>query len=473
NLIKQWDSWGDFDPADIEYLKEKGVYIYLCEIPHNDKNQIVNGAVLHVISETKKSKLCVLISREKIDLPWEVLKPPAVRLKEMFVLQDKEKEELMNLEQKLRENSRYIEHFENALMDAQEKLNFSEVVSGLRKENQLVVLKGFCPKEQCEELKNYTKDNQWGVLIENLSEEDVPPTLLKNPKWLDPIKPVFSMINVMPGYKEFDISLFFLLFFSLFVGMLVGDAGYGVVIAFGAAIVHFKMAKKIKSSTIFHLVYLLCGCTVLWGILTGVYFGQQWLPKNIQPALPWLADIKNLQMLCFLIGAIHLSIAHIWRGINKLPSLAILSDVGWLMLVWVMYCLANMLVLGNPLLPIAKYLLMAGISFVVLFSKPNTNPLKAIGPGLGDLLLNIINTFTDVVSYIRLYAVGLATVAVADAANSMGIFGALPLHALNIVLAAMAILVHGLRLNVLEFSGHLGMEWAGIKYNPFKKIKET
>ncbi|MCA9408026.1 MAG: hypothetical protein KC733_05015, partial [Candidatus Omnitrophica bacterium] len=50
NLIKQWDSWGDFDPADIEYLKEKGVYIYLCEIPHNDKNQIVNGAVLHVIS---------------------------------------------------------------------------------------------------------------------------------------------------------------------------------------------------------------------------------------------------------------------------------------------------------------------------------------------------------------------------------------------------------------------------------------
>ena len=118
---------------------------------------------------------------------------------------------------------------------------------------------------------------------------------------------------------------------------------------------------------------------------------------------------------------------------------------------------------------------------VLFFTRPNRNPLKAVGPGLGDLALNVVNTFTDIVSYIRLFAVGLATVAVADATNTMaaevgGVWFFIILligHTINVVLALMAILVHGLRLNVLEFSGHLNMEWTGFNYAPFKKIKNA
>ena len=127
---------------------------------------------------------------------------------------------------------------------------------------------------------------------------------------------------------------------------------------------------------------------------------------------------------------------------------------------------------------------MAGTFLVIFFTSPNKNPLKAIGPGLGGFALNIINTFTDVVSYIRLFAIGLASVAVADAFNDMALgFGFSTVssgfiavvilvigHFFNIILGILAVAVHGLRLNVLEFSNHLGLEWSGFSYQPFKKI---
>ena len=119
---------------------------------------------------------------------------------------------------------------------------------------------------------------------------------------------------------------------------------------------------------------------------------------------------------------------------------------------------------------------------VIFFTKPNINPLKSIGPGLGNFVSNIINTFTDIVSYIRLFAVGLVTVALADTTNEMAalvgfdnilkVFGAIMIlllgHGLNMLLALLAILVHDIRLNVLEFSGHLNMEWSGVRFSPFK-----
>jgi V/A-type H+/Na+-transporting ATPase subunit I len=134
----------------------------------------------------------------------------------------------------------------------------------------------------------------------------------------------------------------------------------------------------------------------------------------------------------------------------------------------------------------AQYLFMIGPVLVLFFSKPNRNPLKSVAGGLGDLALNVVNTFTDIVSYIRLFAVGLATVAVADAFNLMaldlgfsnmmaGFFSALILvvgHVFNMILGAMAILVHGIRLNVLEFSSHMNLEWAGIKYSPLQKSSQ-
>jgi V/A-type H+-transporting ATPase subunit I len=139
--------------------------------------------------------------------------------------------------------------------------------------------------------------------------------------------------------------------------------------------------------------------------------------------------------------------------------------------------------LGHSFPQFAKWFFIVGPALVVLFSSPCKNILKGIVNGLGSLLLNIANSFTDVVSYIRLFAVGLATVAVADAFNKMAMgigfnnflqglltsFILLIGHLLNVILGPLSILVHGVRLNVLEFCNHLDIKWSGFVYKPLQE----
>lgn len=477
--INQWEPWGDFDSGEIEGLEAVGIYMQLCAVPKSKRNDIPKGVILETVYSSSGVDRCVAISREKINLPFEKIALPPMGLKQMNVLQVQEQEKSEQAIKGIAENHCYLESLKETLVQRRDVLHFEEVERGMREEEELAVLKGFCPVDACKAIEKKAKAEHWGILFEDPSEEDQVPTLVRNPKWVNLIKPVFNFIDIAPGYKEYDISLLFLLFFSLFVGMLIGDAGYGMLFVLAVAFAHIKFGKKMTDRTPLYLAYVLSGCVIVWGVLTGTFFGQQWLSQSfVQPVLPWLKNNDNIQLFCFMLGAIHLSIAHVWRTILKFPSPRFLADVGWLALLWSMFSMARMLILGTPLSALSINLLIAGVFLIVFFTRPSKNPLKAIGPGLGDLALNGINAFTDIVSYIRLFAVGLATVAVADATNAManeygGVWFFIILllgHVINVVLALMAILVHGLRLNVLEFSGHLNMEWAGFNYAPFKKI---
>ena len=122
----------------------------------------------------------------------------------------------------------------------------------------------------------------------------------------------------------------------------------------------------------------------------------------------------------------------------------------------------------------AIYLIIFGSALVGIFANFQKNILKGFLISLGNLPLDIISSFSDIVSYIRLFAVGIATVTVAASFNDMAGGITVPLilvlgHGLNIILAMMSVLVHGVRLNMLEFSGHLGQEWSGKEYKPFKE----
>ena len=327
------------------------------------------------------------------------------------------------------------------------------------------------------------ESEKWGLVVEDPLETDNVPTLVRNPRWVEIIRPVFKMINTIPGYREVDISFWFLLFFSVFFGMLVGDAGYGAIFFIINLFCHTRFKNKVKDKSIFFLTYTLSLCAIIWGILTGTFFGQAWLPQRLEPLLPFLRENKSLQALCFLIGAMHLSIAHLWRFIRKMPSIRAFSEAGWICILWVAYFLARSLILGEGFPKEGKGLFVIGAGLIILCTNPSRNIFKTIGSGIGAFLLHIVNSFTDLVSYIRLFAVGAATVAVADAFNQMaqGIGGGNLLagfltafvllfgHTLNILLGAMAVLVHGVRLNVLEFSSHLNMEWSGVEYAPFKR----
>jgi V/A-type H+-transporting ATPase subunit I len=483
--LAAWEPWGAFDPREIQLLEKHGIFVRLFAVPEARLKEFPDDLTVETVFISEGIARIIVFSRQEIQLEFDEVAPPHRGINDIKEMLGKIEQQRSELESFVQDGAKYIDIFQQRLKRVEDRIAYQQALTGRGVQDGFAVVQGFCPVDQCDGFEERAKQEEWAYQIDNPSDDDQVPTLLRNPKWVELIKPVFGMINVLPGYKENDISAVFLVFFSVFFGILIGDAGYGLVFALLTGFAHWKFGKKAHDKTPFYLMYILSGMTVLWGVLTGTFLGQTLFP-GIKPLVPWLNDAMNVQRLCFLIGAVHLSIAHIWRGILKWPSVAVLAEAGWLCLLWGMFFMARVLVLGDPLAPGAVNLFIAGPALVLFFTKPHKNLLKALGGGLGDLALNVVNTFTDIVSYIRLFAVGLATVAVADAFNVMalglgfdnifvGFFTALILvlgHVFNMVLGAMAILVHGLRLNVLEFSSHMNLEWAGVKYSPFRRGEE-
>ncbi len=200
--------------------------------------------------------------------------------------------------------------------------------------------------------------------------------------------------------------------------------------------------------------------------------------------------------LCFLIGAVQLSIGHLWNVVDliKDKKLKALEQFGWFLTTCFMFFLADNMVIGSNMVsyigtsggpgapsrvPPLIWPRWPGIVLIVLFMMP-PREIKDNWFGLALLPLDLVANFTDVVSYVRLYAVGTAGFAVANAFNTMiftgemswlglliGAVFAFLAHTLNILLCVMGVLVHGIRLNTLEFSNHKGITWSGSAYRPF------
>ncbi len=480
--IRKWEPWGEFNLYDIQVLRENGLHIHLLALTEAQLAALPGDAMVARLGTLDGLVQAVVCTRDG-QLPGIEGQPlPEHSPRKLSELLRIAQDERDYLELRMRANAKYLDALRQHALRLESQIAFQRALAGRQvEEDGLTIVRGYCPVDALERLVALARRRQWAWLIEEPAPEDPVPTLLHNPRWVELVRPVLRFINLLPGYREHDISGVFFVFFSVFFGMLIGDAGYGLLIGLGTLGAHWKFGRRQADRTPYYLLYLLSLITVLWGLLTGTFFGQLLFP-GIRPLAPWLEDPANIERLCFLIGAVHLSVAHVWRAMLRWPSLGVLGEAGWLCLLWGMFFLAGLLVLGDPLPRQAPFLFIAGPVLIALFSKPHRNLLRAVGGGLGNLAMNAVRTFTDIVSYIRLFAVGLATVAVADTFNGMavawgfdhpltGFLGALILvlgHVFNMVLGAMAILVHGVRLNVLEFASHMDLEWAGIPYEPFK-----
>jgi V/A-type H+-transporting ATPase subunit I len=194
-------------------------------------------------------------------------------------------------------------------------------------------------------------------------------------------------------------------------------------------------------------------------------------------------------LLCFTVGASHLILARLWNALCRLNDRTCLSEFGWAGILLFMYLVTNSIVGIFDAIPVWGYWVF-GVSLVLVFGftlKPSE--FKTRGAELGMLPLNIMSALGDIISYVRLFAVGLASVKVAENFNTMafglvsgeGAFwlkallsvGTLAIlvvgHGLNLAMAGLSVLVHAVRLNTLEFSNHKGVSWAGFAYRPFRK----
>lgn len=375
-----------------------------------------------------------------------------------------------------------------------ERMEFEQAKELMSAKGAVAVVSGWVPETKVSGIRDQGSEQGWGFLIREPAEGEVPPTLIEPPRFVKPVKVLFEGLGIAPAYDEADVSVPFMCYFSLFFAMLVGDGGYGAIIfvltlfgwrrfwRLGQAMT--PQAIMTRSWLVLMTVFSLA--TIGWGVLSNTWFGAGLPCCANWPTVKWLADpsYKNMMFLCFTIGVSHLMLARLWNGISMINDRRCLSQFAWAGILFFMYWITNTIVgIFTGGIPVWLYAVF-GVSFLTVF-------LQSKGIEKGMLFLNVMSTLGDVISYVRLFAVGLASVKVAENFNNMAlsifnctdIIWVKPLlavgmvlvllvgHGLNFAMAGLSILVHAVRLNTLEFSNHKGISWAGYAFKPFKSTR--
>lgn len=494
-IIAKYLPFGDFNPESATELIAKGVKIRLFSAPAKTIVEGINSdAICNILQSDAEGVFGVLIGDG--DLPQGAIEVPlpVETLARTIERVDACVGRMSQAVNKLVELQRHLAGIENELKSRVQSTESVVVLENMQNLGEGVVyLTGFIPARRNDLIVGIAKQNGWGVVIRNPEEGEMVPTLLEPPKLFRPITKLFGMLGILPAYNETDVSVPFFIFFSLFFAMLIGDAGYGLIILLLALFANKKLKKADKLTpyvkSVLTMMYVFAGSTVFYGVLSGTYFGipQTALPEVLKfKSVSWLGKQDNIMQLCLTIGALHLVIARAWNAVVLFPSKKLLAEVGWCGVIVSMYCLVCGIIIQGFTTPSWNTYLLIVSALLILFFMLDKSELKENGVSLGMLPLNIISCMGDIISYIRLFAVGLASVKVAENFNliasglEMSLIIKIPVmililllgHGVNFIMGALSVLVHAVRLNTLEFSSAKGVSWSGVAYKPFRIDKK-
>ena len=534
--LERIKAWGNLDPGEIAFLAEKGIVLSLHEMIPSEYEKLGDSAKTIVLQRTKDIVRFLLLDNgmageeDKNALERSRFKLPDLSTGEIKKKLEEAGRRLQSIKEELDAFAAYTESLERAIAGLKKEVEFETYASGMGEEElsedsprkvSVAYLVGFLPAEDLGKLQTMARENAWGLLAEDPTEEDDAPTKLQNNKFVSLVYPLTDFLGSVPGYFEPDISGWFLAFIMIFVGIIFGDGGYGLLICGIAAAMMIKNRREKQAiAPIAWLLLLFGAVTVVWGTVTCSWFGLApevlpvWLQNLSVPVLSnvysdkiwypfWtggeagLTTSQNVQIFCFTIALIHLLIAHISGARGNRGSLKILGDIGSILeLIGMYYVVLSMVVNGAvfgldlvvsgiPVGTISISLVIIGFAVNFIFGNYEKSILQSVLDSLKDIvsmLLGVVNVFSDIVSYIRLWAVGLAGAAISSTVNEMVspllghfifiIFAVVVLvfgHGLNMILNVLSVIVHGIRLNTLEFSTHIGLSWSGHKYEPFEE----
>lgn len=490
-LAQLWyQQWGHVTHRQLDEIRERGLSLKLYRVGARDYKALKKRKDIYLVGSWGEQLQLALISEDpEARLNFDEVSLPRFAYADLDTVVEELRFRYAATEAKIRSLYKYKDLLEHALEERQRRLEVRKVQFGARVIDETVrCWKGYMPEDRVAAFIDTAKEKQWGYVVEDPTEEDFEevPTLVRTSRWARRIKPVMDFMGLVPGYKEIDVSKIFMLFFTFFAGILVGDAGYGLIFLLITFAVHAKM--KFKKRIEIALFYTLSASIMIWGVLTGTYFGSEAIAElplldklRVQQIASFGGDNLMVQKVMFFVGAIHLSIGHLQLAFRNRRSVKGLSQLGWVAIAWGLYLIVNQMVLGIPAPKLMIWLFAGGATLVAFFANPGKNFFKGMLSSLGSLPLSIISGFSDIISYIRLYAVGLSTVLMATSFNTMAIGDGLSTvasvigaslvlilgHGLNMILAAMAVIVHGVRLNMLEYAGHADVEFSGSEYSPF------
>jgi V/A-type H+-transporting ATPase subunit I len=485
------EPWGDFDPQDISLFRSRGLDVRFYRLPKKVFDTLnFDHILVHVTRQTEGEVAFIAIASSPIELGVAEEKLPAKSLSQISRDIEAKSHALdqINLEyQALAEKTQALMAAEARLKDDYE---YRRVLlnAGAALDNTLFVLTCWSPIPEDELAKRMGEGFTFTYFIEEPSPVERVPVLLSNRAVFDSGEDLVEVYS-HPNHNDFDPSGIVLYSFAIFYGMIIGDAGYGLVLLALTAVLHWKVKSTSPLWIRFRrLSYMLSVSVVLFGVISASYFGISLGADNPLNRLLLLnlntkEGQNQVMLISVIMGMIHISIAlaiKFYRT-RDLPTL------GWIIVIWSGYALLSSKMGKGVDNPVAMYIAIVGLALVVLFTSKSRNPIFRILIGLNGSL-GAIQLLADCLSYMRLFALGLATMYMCQTFNMLAempykglpyigfipallilIFG----HAINLLLGIMGGVVHGLRLNFLEWYRWC-FEGDGLAFKPFRKtIKQA
>ena len=501
--------WGDYDKTAIDGLSELGYIVRYYSI--DEKRFDDSWAELHplqVVSKEGGKVWFVTISPkdEEYSFPVQEIQAPDGTYAAAAEEAEKIKAEIIACKAGLLNAKDYIpaikETCNKDLVELDRYLAY-EAGKGAA-EDYITVFTGFAPVDNEAELTKAFDKMGVFYIKEDAVEEDNPPIKLKN-NWFTRQFESFTGMYGMPVYSEFDPTSIVAPFYLLFFAMCLGDAGYGIVLLLFGLMLNKGWVKISMFEGLGNIISILGAGTIVVGTLLGTFFGMSlyeasWVPQALKNCMI-VGDVEvpglgvfNIQMLLALaIGVFHICLAMTVKAIGYTKRFGFketISTWGWLLLI-VGGIIVAILGVGNLLSPAAikwAVIVIGALSAlaIYIFNTPGRNPLINIGAGLWDTYNMATGILGDVLSYIRLFALGLAGGMLGQAFNNLGqmvlgdnfltwipfalilLFG----HVLNILMSSLGAFVHPLRLTFVEYFKNAGYEGKGAAYNPLTTNKE-
>ena len=491
--IEDLSVWGSYDLETLKKLEEAGVPLHFHILTHKAfEPEWEKDYALSVICDGKKSVYFVVAGPD--DLPGEVPAPT---------------EDLESTKKELEEKKKHYKIVLNRIAGAKDRIGElqerkAQVLSNLdlylagtaavsAAEDTIVTLVGYAPTENDAEVTSALDKTGVFYLKEDAVVEDNPPISFSNNKYVKMFETLTDMYG-RPAYDGFDPTPFISIFFLLFFALCMGDAGYGLILVIAGILL-----KKVESfKSLAPLVTTLGVGTVVVGFFLHTFFSidiATW--KVFEPVkflfLPdEIGGYAGGMVLSIIVGIVHICLALLVKAYNQVRNkgfAASLGTLGWTLLIVGGVVVGGLALTGVLDSDLTKWIIIVlGIVSalgIFVFNDPKRNKFANIGMGLWDTYNTVTGLLGDVLSYLRLYALGLAGSMLGMAFNDMGgmvlgdgskallwipfVLLVLIGHTLNIAMCALGAFVHPLRLNFLEFFKNSGYEATGRNYNPLKK----
>ena len=482
--------WGEFSFPPGEALKNLRLWFYI--VPHNDMKEVEGTDLIwEVVFQDNRFKYVVVISeKEPEGMPVERVRTGSKSLAELETRLEEVELELEDLQAERAGLTRWCTLFARNIDRLEDQAAVDEAIQQTYAEDPIFALQAWAPEENMAELQKYTEDKGIVFVAADPAPDETPPTMMRNPEGLAGGQDLVSFY-ITPKYRLWDPSIIVFFSFALFFAMIFADAGYSATLGLILAAFWKRMGQSDAGQRFRILMATMVGVGTAYGILVGSYFGISPGEGTFLKRF-YILDMMNfsiMMQLSILLGVFHLVVANAVTAWHFRRSIRAAVPTAWIFIFLGAVTLWQAASHGETLAFLQRYaiwVMALGLVGLVLFSSTEGPLWKRLLKGLGGLT-GLSNAFGDALSYLRLFALGLASASLAGTFNAMagqakealpgiGILFALLIallgHTLNFVLALSSGFIHGLRLNFIEF-----FRWSiseeGQPFNAFaRKEKE-